>query len=63
MKKLDLGQTVGILANLGVIAGILFLAIELRQNNQLLRVEAIGTVLEAQMSRSELIAENEGLAA
>ncbi len=36
MKKLDLGQTLGILANLGVIAGIIFLAFELRQNNQLL---------------------------
>ena len=36
MKKLDLGQTLGILANIGVIAGIIFLAFELRQNNQLL---------------------------
>ena len=29
MKKLDLGQTIGILANVGVIAGILFLGIAL----------------------------------
>jgi len=36
MKKIDLGQTIGIIANLGVIAGIAFLAIELRQNNELL---------------------------
>ncbi len=35
MKKLDLGQSVGILANIGVIAGIVFLAVELRQNNEL----------------------------
>jgi len=36
MKKIDLGQSISILANLGVIAGIVFLAFELRQNNELL---------------------------
>ena len=36
MKQIDLGQTISILANLGVIAGIVFLAVELRQNNELL---------------------------
>jgi hypothetical protein len=40
LKKLDLGQTVGILANLGVIAGIVFLGVELQQNNALLEAEA-----------------------
>lgn len=39
MKKIDLGQTIGILANLGVIAGIIFLAVELQQNNQLSEVQ------------------------
>ncbi len=29
MNKIDLGQTIGILANVGVIAGILFLGIAL----------------------------------
>ena len=32
MKKIDLGQTIAILANVGVIAGIVFLGFELRQN-------------------------------
>ena len=32
MKKIDLGQTITILANIGVITGIAFLALELRQN-------------------------------
>jgi len=32
LKKLDLGQALGLLANVGVIAGIIFLAVELRQN-------------------------------
>jgi hypothetical protein len=34
MKTIDPGQTIGILANIGVIAGILFLGYELRQNTQ-----------------------------
>ena len=38
-KKLDLGQTITILANLGVIAGIVLLAIEMRQNNELLAAQ------------------------
>ena len=40
MKKIDVGQTVNILANLGVIAGILLLALELQQNNELLEAQA-----------------------
>jgi len=40
MKKFDFGQTVSLLANLGVIAGIVFLAVELQQNNRLLSAEA-----------------------
>jgi len=32
MKKIDLGQTISIFANVGVIAGIVFLAFEIRQN-------------------------------
>ena len=40
MKKLDLGQTISIVANFGVIAGIVFLGIELRQNNEYLAAQA-----------------------
>lgn len=45
MKKIDLGQSISILANLGVITGIFFLASEVRQNNALLQQQsrAIGT--------------------
>jgi hypothetical protein len=35
LKKIDLRHTIGLLANLGVIAGIVFLGLELRQNNEL----------------------------
>jgi len=40
LKKLDLGQTISILANVGVIAGIVFLAVEVQQNNELLATQA-----------------------
>jgi hypothetical protein len=40
MKRIDLGQTIAVLANLGVIAGIALLAVELRQNNFLLSQQA-----------------------
>jgi len=40
LKKLDLGQTISIVANFGVIAGIVFLGIELRQNNEYLAAQA-----------------------
>lgn len=40
MKKVDLGQAVTILANLGVIAGIVFLSIELQQNTHQLKMQS-----------------------
>ena len=63
MKKIDLGQTIGIFANVGVIAGIIFLAIELRQNNQLLQAEAIGTALETRIERQDIQLNNPHLVA
>ena len=63
MKKIDLGQTISILANVGVIAGIVFLAIEISQNNQLLQAEAMNALLETRMTRTEEVARNENLAA
>jgi len=43
MKKIDLGQTVAVLANVGVIAGIIFLAIEVQQNTRQLRNQSYQT--------------------
>jgi len=40
LKKISLGQTISIFANLGVIAGIVFLGVELQQNNQALEIQA-----------------------
>lgn len=39
MNKIDLGQALTILANIGVIAGIIFLGLELRQNRDLARAQ------------------------
>jgi len=39
LKKLEFAQTVGLVANLGVIAGIVFLGYELQQNNTLMRAQ------------------------
>lgn len=43
MKKMNLGQSLETLANLGVLAGIIFLAVEINQNTGM---------IEAQMSQS-----------
>jgi hypothetical protein len=40
MKNIDVGQTIQILANVGVIAGIAFLAIQISQNTAQTRAEA-----------------------
>lgn len=50
MKKLDLGQMISILANIGVIAGIAFVAYELRQNNEFLQAQARESVHERRTS-------------
>lgn len=46
MKKFDFGQTITILANIGVIAGIAFLAVEIQQNNRLLSTQASYVMLQ-----------------
>ena len=62
MKKIDLGQAITILANMGVIAGIVFLGIELRQNNELLSAEARATRLSVRLNENQLPIENPDLA-
>jgi hypothetical protein len=58
MKKIDLGQTIQIIANIGVIAGIGVLALELRQNNQLLGVEFRTALRERLQGTTALVLEN-----
>ena len=44
MKKIDLGQTIQILANVGVIAGIIFLGIEIRGSTMATQAASIQAV-------------------
>ena len=57
MRKIDLGQTITILANVGVIAGIIFLGFELQQNQRMMmaqtRNEISRTSIELQQSNRE----------
>ena len=46
MKKIELGQMITVLANIGVIAGILFLGYELRQNTLVSRAAALQSIAE-----------------
>ena len=39
VKKIEMNQAIGILANVGVLGGLLLLAYELRQNNDLMEAE------------------------
>jgi len=62
LKKIGLGQAIAILANLGVIAGIVFLAVELQQNNQLLAAQARSDLAARRSSFVEMIASSPDLA-
>ena len=58
MRKIDLGQTLGILANLGVLAGIVFLAYELRQNTLTTQLSATESFTAALTNIELFIVEN-----
>lgn len=55
MKKIDIGNTIQVLANVGVIAGIAFLAIEMQQNNALLEAQAGYVLAENRASNYDLL--------
>jgi hypothetical protein len=58
MNKIDFGQTIGVLANLGVIAGIVFLGFELRQNSEQLAAQSRFSYYQARTQFSKSFAEN-----
>ena len=55
MRKIDLGQAIAIFANIGVIAGIVFLAIEIRQNREIMEVQVRANTLEQRRSMGDLL--------
>ena len=61
MKRFNLGQAITILANVGVIAGIVFLGVELRQNTTASRLEAASTHLAGSYELDLLLATDEDL--
>ena len=63
MKKIDLGQTITIFANLGVIVGIIFLAVEMRLNTQAIRAQTRDSITEKQMMYLSWSATSPGLSA
>ncbi len=63
MKKLDLGQTIAIVANVGVIAGIVFLAVEVGQNTEMMRSQTRDSITEKQMAFSAWVIGSPELAA
>jgi hypothetical protein len=58
MKKIDLGQVIQVVANLGVVAGIIFLALEIRQNSDLLSSQTRFNNLQNQMSLATMLVED-----
>ncbi len=62
MKRIELGQAISIVANIGVIAGIVFLGIELRQNNELMAAQARQASFENNRQFAENLFENPNLA-
>jgi hypothetical protein len=61
MKTFNVSRTVSVLANIGVIVSIAFLAISVRQNNALLTVQARANTLSARIHTNELILESSAL--
>lgn len=45
MKKIDIGQTITILANIGIISSIIFLGLEFRQNSEAAQIQAAQSYL------------------
>jgi hypothetical protein len=62
MKKIELGQTISILANIGVIAGIVFLAYELRQNTLATEIASAQNVITNIGDRDAVIIESDEFA-
>ena len=62
MKKIDVAQTIAVLANVGVLAGIVFLSLELRQNNEQLTAQSRFNYYQNRIAEYWSIAENGELA-
>ena len=62
MKKIDLGQTIQIVANVGVIAGLVLLAYEISQNTLQLQRSSMDATQQQAASWRQAITQNADLA-
>lgn len=58
MKKIDLGQTVSVLANIGVIGGLVFVGLQLAQDREVAKVSALFEATNTNMYWIELVRES-----
>ena len=61
MKKIDIGQTITILANAGVIAGLVFVGLQLRQEHLIARQQMMWTAADQSLYWAELTTSNSEL--
>ncbi len=62
MKKIDINKTVGILANFGVLVGLVFVGLEVRQNTLESRAEGARSIMESVNATNAGIYSDPGLA-
>ena len=55
MKKIDLAQIITVLANVGVVIGLVFLTLEIRQNNVQLRAEGAYSINELVLTLNQAV--------
>ena len=59
MKKIDINETIQTLANLGVLAGIVFLAFEIQQNTEMTRAQITQSRADTAISLAQAYFESE----
>ncbi len=62
MKNIKVGQAIGVLANVGVIVGIVFLVIELQQNREMMRAQTRNELSQGIVELMTVLATNAELA-
>jgi hypothetical protein len=62
MSNLDLGEKIQVIANVGVIAGIVFLGLEIRQNNEQLAAQTRYNYFQSRVELTLIAALNEDIA-
>jgi hypothetical protein len=59
MKKIELGQTLSIIANLGVVAGLAFVGVQLNQDRELAAIDRRQAIAEDHKYWAELVSSNQ----